>query len=57
VAGGTPLVPPRPPAELAHALDPAVLPELEPLIEAGGRPVARLCDVLAIRAAMLRELS
>jgi hypothetical protein len=43
--------------ELAYALDPAVLGQLEPLIESGGRPIARLCDVLAIRAAMLRELS
>jgi hypothetical protein len=34
-----------------------VLSELEALSDAGGRPVARLCDTLAIRAAMLRELS
>jgi uncharacterized protein DUF5691 len=47
----------RPPVGLAYALAPAVLAQLEPLIEAGGRPIARLCDVLATRAAMLRELS
>jgi len=47
----------RPPAWLRYALDPSVLPELEPLIETGGAPIVRLCDVLATRAAMLRELS
>ncbi len=47
----------RPPAWLRYALAPSVLPELEPLIETGGAPIVRLCDVLATRAAMLRELS
>jgi hypothetical protein len=47
----------RPPAWLRYALDPSVLPDLEPLIETGGAPIVRLCDVLATRAAMLRELS
>ena len=56
IAAETP-APVRIPAEAAYALDPGVLPQLEPLIEAGGRPVVRLCDVLAIRAAMRRELS
>jgi hypothetical protein len=57
LAAADPATAPRPPVELAYALDPAVLGQLEPLIESGGRPIARLCDVLAIRAAMLRELS
>jgi hypothetical protein len=47
----------KPVSELAYALDPSVLGELEPLIEAGGARIVRLCDVLATRAAMLRELS
>ncbi|HEU5417376.1 MAG TPA: hypothetical protein VFV41_06760, partial [Streptosporangiaceae bacterium] len=47
----------RPPSWLGYALDPSVLPECEALIEAGGAPIVRLCDVLATRAAMLRELS
>ena len=40
-----------------YRLDPALAPEAEPLRDLGGRDVDELCDVLAIRAAMLRELS
>jgi hypothetical protein len=47
----------RLPAELVYALDPAVLPALEPSAEEGSLPVRRLCNVLAVRAAMLGELS
>jgi hypothetical protein len=44
--------------DLAYGLDPAVLAPLEALREEdGGRPIDRLCTILAIRAAMLRELS
>jgi hypothetical protein len=46
-----------PPAWLRYRLDPSVLPELEPLSEAGGLQIVWLCDVLAARAAMLPELS
>jgi hypothetical protein len=42
---------------LGYALDPVVLPDVEALVEAGGRPIARLLDVLGTRAAMLGELS
>ena len=41
----------------AYHLDPAIAPEAEPLRDLGRRDVNELCDVLAIRAAMLRELS
>ena len=41
----------------AYHLDPALAPEAEPLRDLGRRDVNELCDVLAIRAAMLRELS
>ena len=40
-----------------YRLDPALAEEAEPLRDLGGRDVWNLCDVLAIRAAMLRELS
>jgi hypothetical protein len=42
---------------LAYQLDPALAPEAEALRDLGRRDVNELCDVLAIRAAMLRELS
>ena len=41
----------------AYHLDPALAPEAEPLRDLGRRDVNELCDVLAIRAAMLRELT
>jgi hypothetical protein len=40
-----------------YRLDPALEPEAEALRELGGRDIWMLCDVLAVRAAMLRELS
>jgi hypothetical protein len=42
---------------LAYQLDPALAAEAEALRDLGRRDVNELCDVLAIRAAMLRELS
>ena len=40
-----------------YQLDPSLAPEAEPLRDLGRRDINQLCDVLAIRAAMLRELS
>ena len=40
-----------------YRIDPALAEEAEPLRDLGGRDVWNLCDVLGIRAAMLRELS
>ena len=40
-----------------YRLDPALAPEAEPLRDLGRRDLNELCDVLGIRAAMLRELS
>ena len=41
-----------------YRLDPAFAEEAEErLRELGGRDLRRLCDILAARAAMLRELS
>ena len=41
-----------------YRLDPALAPEAEErLRELGGRDLGLLCDILATRAAMLRELS
>ena len=40
-----------------YRLDPALADEAEALRELGGRDLRTLCDVLAARAAMLRELS
>jgi hypothetical protein len=40
-----------------YQLDPSLAPEAEPLRDLGRRDINQLCDVLATRAAMLRELS
>ena len=40
-----------------YRLDPALADEAEALRDLGGRDLWTLCDVLALRAAMLRELS
>ncbi|HEX6022018.1 MAG TPA: hypothetical protein VFZ00_08480, partial [Solirubrobacter sp.] len=40
-----------------YRLDPTLAPEAEALRDLGRRDVNHLCDVLAVRAAMLRDLS